>query len=215
MEEVDLQVKLRKTPEAEASDSFKAYGVNPFIGTRTNAFSTFSIDTDSASYTLARRYIMSAVEDSLKRLQTDYIDLYQVHQVDPLTPMEETLRALDDLVRAGKVRYIGLSNHPAWMVAEAVGSIAAAHERDSLRLTLEALGRGIPVNVLAELDRKIDDGLPRTGVLRQGVTSGGTSIERSAAVWMSPRRRASAACGAPPGWARCWRPPMSCWSPRL
>ena len=67
----------------------------------------------------SRRYIMSAVEGSLKRLQTDYIDLYQVHQVDPLTPIEETLRALDDLVRAGKVRYIGLSNHPAWMVAEA------------------------------------------------------------------------------------------------
>jgi aryl-alcohol dehydrogenase-like predicted oxidoreductase len=67
----------------------------------------------------SRRYIMNAVEGSLKRLQTDYIDLYQIHQVDPLTPMEETLRALDDLVRQGKVRYIGLSNHPAWMVVEA------------------------------------------------------------------------------------------------
>ncbi len=67
----------------------------------------------------SRRYIMSAVDASLKRLKTDYIDLYQVHQVDPLTPMEETLRALDDLVRIGKVRYIGLSNHPAWMVVEA------------------------------------------------------------------------------------------------
>ncbi len=67
----------------------------------------------------SRRYIMSAVDASLKRLQTDYIDLYQVHQVDPLTPIEETLRTLDDLVRSGKVRYIGLSNHPAWMVVEA------------------------------------------------------------------------------------------------
>jgi aryl-alcohol dehydrogenase-like predicted oxidoreductase len=67
----------------------------------------------------SRRYIMSAVEGSLRRLKTDWIDLYQVHQVDPLTPMEETLRALDDLVRSGKVRYIGLSNHPAWMVVEA------------------------------------------------------------------------------------------------
>lgn len=67
----------------------------------------------------SRRYMMSAVDGSLKRLRTDYIDLYQVHQVDPLTPIEETLRGLDDLVRAGKVRYIGLSNHPAWMVAEA------------------------------------------------------------------------------------------------
>ena len=67
----------------------------------------------------SRRYIMRAVEDSLRRLRTDWIDLYQVHQVDPLTPMEETLRTLDDLVRSGKVRYVGLSNHPAWMVAEA------------------------------------------------------------------------------------------------
>ena len=67
----------------------------------------------------SRRYIMSAVEASLRRLQTDYVDLYQVHQVDPLTPIEETLRTLDDLVRSGKVRYIGLSNHPAWMVVEA------------------------------------------------------------------------------------------------
>ena len=67
----------------------------------------------------SRRYITSALEASLTRLRTDYVDLYQVHQVDPLTPMEETLRALDDLVRAGKVRYIGLSNHPAWMVADA------------------------------------------------------------------------------------------------
>jgi aryl-alcohol dehydrogenase-like predicted oxidoreductase len=67
----------------------------------------------------ARRYIMSAVEASLKRLQTDYIDLYQQHDYDPRTPIEETLRALEDLVRQGKVRYIGCSNLPAWRVVEA------------------------------------------------------------------------------------------------
>ena len=67
----------------------------------------------------ARRYIMSAVEDSLRRLRTDWIDLYQVHSPDPLTPIEETLRALDDLIRQGKVRYIGCSNFPAWQVVEA------------------------------------------------------------------------------------------------
>ena len=67
----------------------------------------------------SRRYIFSAVEASLGRLKTDWIDLYQVHQPDARTPMEETLRALDDLVRQGKVRYIGLSNHPAWKVADA------------------------------------------------------------------------------------------------
>ncbi len=67
----------------------------------------------------SRRYIMAAVEDSLTRLKTDWIDLYQIHTPDPLTPIEETLRTLDDLVRAGKVRYIGCSNLPAWQVVEA------------------------------------------------------------------------------------------------
>ena len=67
----------------------------------------------------SRRYIMTAVEDSLKRLRTDWIDLYQVHCFDPNTPIEETLRALDDLIRQGKVRYIGCSNFPAWRVTEA------------------------------------------------------------------------------------------------
>ncbi|MBV9782989.1 MAG: aldo/keto reductase [Acidisphaera sp.] len=67
----------------------------------------------------ARRYIMQAVEDSLRRLRTDWLDLYQLHQADALTPIEETLRALDDLIRQGKVRYVGCSNLPAWQVVEA------------------------------------------------------------------------------------------------
>ena len=67
----------------------------------------------------SRKYIMAAVEDSLRRLQTDYIDLYQLHRPDPQTPMEETLRALDDLVSSGKVRYIGHSNFAGWQAAEA------------------------------------------------------------------------------------------------
>jgi aryl-alcohol dehydrogenase-like predicted oxidoreductase len=67
----------------------------------------------------SRRYIMQAVEASLTRLKTDWIDLYQLHRPDPLTPVEETLRALEDLVRDGKVRYIGCSNLPAWQVVEA------------------------------------------------------------------------------------------------
>ena len=68
----------------------------------------------------SRRYIMSAVEASLRRLKTDWIDLYQQHRADPLTPIEETLRALEDLVRAGKIRYYGCSNLSAWQVTEAV-----------------------------------------------------------------------------------------------
>lgn len=68
----------------------------------------------------SRRYIMAAVEESLRRLRTDWIDLYQLHQSDPRTPIEETLRALEDLVRQGKVRYVGCSNLAGWQVAEAV-----------------------------------------------------------------------------------------------
>ena len=67
----------------------------------------------------ARRYIMRAVEASLRRLGTDYIDLYQMHEPDPGTPIEETLSALDDLVRSGKVRYIGNSNFSGWQIADA------------------------------------------------------------------------------------------------
>jgi aryl-alcohol dehydrogenase-like predicted oxidoreductase len=75
--------------------------------------------TDGTKQGASRRYIMEAVEASLRRLKTDYIDLYQQHDYDPLTPLDETLRALDDLIRQGKVRYIGNSNFPAWRIAEA------------------------------------------------------------------------------------------------
>ncbi len=74
----------------------------------------------------SRRWIMQACEASLKRLGTDYIDLYQIHAPDDQTPQEETLRALDDLVRAGKVRYIGNSNFAAWQLADAMW-ISRAH----------------------------------------------------------------------------------------
>lgn len=70
---------------------------------------------------LSRKHVLDAIDGSLKRLGTDYVDLYQLHHPDPETPMEETLGALDDVVRAGKARYIGVSNHPAWQVALALG----------------------------------------------------------------------------------------------
>ncbi len=75
----------------------------------------------------SRGYIVSAVEASLKRLQTDWLDLYQIHRPDPSTPMDETLRALDDLVRHGKVRYIGCSNLPAWQVVDALWRSRSGH----------------------------------------------------------------------------------------
>jgi aryl-alcohol dehydrogenase-like predicted oxidoreductase len=69
----------------------------------------------------SRGHIMDAVEDSLERLQTDHIDLYQLHATDPVTPIDETLRALDDLVSSGLVRYIGVSNWAAWRIMKALG----------------------------------------------------------------------------------------------
>jgi aryl-alcohol dehydrogenase-like predicted oxidoreductase len=70
---------------------------------------------------LSRVHILQAIDASLKRLQLDYVDLYQIHGRDPHTPLEETLDALDSCVRAGKVRYIGLCNLPAWQIAQALG----------------------------------------------------------------------------------------------
>ena len=67
----------------------------------------------------SRRYVMRAVEASLRRLGTDYIDLYQMHAPDPTTPIEETLEALTDLVHQGKVRYLGSSNFSGWQIADA------------------------------------------------------------------------------------------------
>ncbi len=95
----------------------------------------------------SRRWIMKAVEDSLRRLQTDYIDLYQVHAPDPETPILETLQALDDLVRQGKVRYIGHSNFAAWEIVDAhwtarsehlAPPISAQHYFNLLRREIEA-----------------------------------------------------------------------------
>ena len=91
----------------------------------------------------SRRYIMSAVEDSLRRLRTDWIDLYQIHQPDPRTPIEETLRALDDLVRQGKVRYIGCSNFPAWQVMEAQWT-AKTVRAERIRLLPGRILAGVP-----------------------------------------------------------------------
>ncbi len=83
---------------------------------------------------LSRLHILEAVEASLRRLGTDYIDLYQIHRFDALTNLEDTLRALDDLVRAGKVRYIGCSNLTAWQLMKALG-ISREHKLEHFRCT--------------------------------------------------------------------------------
>jgi aryl-alcohol dehydrogenase-like predicted oxidoreductase len=69
---------------------------------------------------LSRAHILASIDASLERLGLDYVDLYQIHGFDPVTPIEETVRALDDLVRSGKVRYVGFSNLPAWVASKAI-----------------------------------------------------------------------------------------------
>ena len=85
------------------------------------------MDASGRKQGASRRYILEAAEASLRRLQTDYIDLYQLHQTDPMTPIEETLRALDDLVRQGKVRYIACSTLASWQVVEAQWTATTQH----------------------------------------------------------------------------------------
>jgi len=98
----------------------------------------------------SRRYIRIAVEASLRRLQTDWIDLYQLHRPDPLTPVEETIAALDELIAEGKVRYIGHSNLAGWQVVEA-DYIAALHGHTrfiSAQSEYSLLERGVEAEVL-------------------------------------------------------------------
>jgi aryl-alcohol dehydrogenase-like predicted oxidoreductase len=99
---------------------------------------------------LSRHHILTSVEKSLKRLGTDYIDLYQIHSFDPQTPAEETMRALNDLVSWGKVRYIGVSNHMAWQIIK-MNWIAKKHGWASF-VTMQGyyslLGRGIEYDIV-------------------------------------------------------------------
>ena len=98
----------------------------------------------------SRRYIRIAVESSLRRLQTDYIDLYQLHQPDGITPIDETLSALDDLVRDGKVRYLGHSNLAGWQIAEAeyAARMLGATKFVSAQDEYSLLARGVEHEVL-------------------------------------------------------------------
>jgi aryl-alcohol dehydrogenase-like predicted oxidoreductase len=98
----------------------------------------------------SRRYIRLAVESSLTRLQTDWIDLYQLHQPDPLTPIEETLAALDELIAEGKIRYIGHSNLAGWQIAAAeyVAQLAGHPKFISAQNEYSLLVRGVEAEVL-------------------------------------------------------------------
>jgi aryl-alcohol dehydrogenase-like predicted oxidoreductase len=121
---LDLGITLLDTADTYGNKGGSETFLGEILGNRRNDIvlaTKFGNAMDEARglFGASRRYIMTAVEASLKRLRTDHIDLYQLHRPDKLTPIEETLRALDDLIRQGKVRYIGCSNMPAPQVADA------------------------------------------------------------------------------------------------
>ncbi|MGO4249279.1 aldo/keto reductase [Paenarthrobacter sp. RAF54_2] len=108
---------------------------------------------------LSRRYIIQQVEQSLRRLRTDRIDLYYAHFPDPNTPLEQTLAVYDDLIRQGKLRYVALSNHPAWQVAEALW-IA-----DDRRLVSAPVAAQVMYNLLdRSVERELSAACVRFGV---------------------------------------------------
>ena len=119
---LDLGITLFDTADIYGNKGGSEEQLGEILGARRKDIvlaTKFGMAMSDTQQGASRRYILQAVEDSLRRLKTDWIDLYQLHQPDPLTPIEETLRTLDDLIRAGKVRYAGCSNLKAWQVSDA------------------------------------------------------------------------------------------------
>jgi aryl-alcohol dehydrogenase-like predicted oxidoreductase len=117
----------------------------------------------------SRGHIMDSVDGSLRRLQTDHIDLYQIHGSDPITPVEETLRALDDLVRQGKVRYIGCSNWAAWKIAKAlaISEFRGLARFETLQAYYSIAGRDLEREIVPLLEAE------KTGLLVWSPLAGG------------------------------------------
>lgn len=121
----------------------------------------------------SRAHLISALDASLRRLQTDYIDVYMVHQFDRLTPLAETIRALDDCVRAGKIRYLGCSNFAAWQVMEALGISEREHRArfDVVEAYYSIATRDIE-HELVPMMEKHQVGLTIWGALLGGILTG-------------------------------------------
>jgi aryl-alcohol dehydrogenase-like predicted oxidoreductase len=126
---IDLGINFFDTADIYGGRTYNNYGgsevdLGAALGARRKDIvlaTKFGMMMEGVGSGASRAYVVSACEASLKRLKTDYIDLYQIHTPDPKTPIEETLRALDDLVQQGKVRYIGCSNFTAAQIDEAMG----------------------------------------------------------------------------------------------
>jgi aryl-alcohol dehydrogenase-like predicted oxidoreductase len=138
---------------------------------------------------LSRKHIMNAVDASLTRLGLDHIDLYQIHGTDPLTPLEETLAALDDVVRSGKARYIGVCNQPAWGIAKSlwVSDTKHLHRFESLQMYYSIAGRDIEREMVPlALDQGL--GILPWSPLAGGLLSGKFELEPGGAGPQDSRR---------------------------
>jgi aryl-alcohol dehydrogenase-like predicted oxidoreductase len=155
-------------------------------------FSTNMRAGDPNSGGAGRRWIVEACEASLKRLRTDYIDLYWQHWLDPYAPLEETLRALDDLVRSGKVRYIGFSDTPAWRVsrAQTMADLRGWTPLVALQIEYSLLERTVE-GELIPCALELGLGVTPWSPLRSGVLTG-----------KYDRRAMEAATGARAGWIK-------------
>ena len=151
---------------------------------------------------LSRAHILASIDESLRRLGTDWLDLYQIHGYDELTPLDETLRALDDVVRAGKVRYVGCSNLAAWQIAKANG-LAAMHgwsRFESLQAYYTIAGRDLErelVPVLADQQMGLMVWSPLAGGLLSGKHTreqDGPAGSRRTNVRLSARRSGPRVC---------------------
>jgi aryl-alcohol dehydrogenase-like predicted oxidoreductase len=126
---VDVGINFIETSNTYGNGQAEAFIGKAFRGQRDEVLMATKVASNRGDgpnmHGGSRKHILHQVELSLQRLQTDYLDLYQIHYYDPFTPLEETLRTMDHLVQQGKVRYIGCSNFAAWQVAEAMGSARA------------------------------------------------------------------------------------------
>ena len=154
----------------------------------------------------SRRYIRRAVENSLRRLRTDWIDLYQMHRPDPATPIEETLSALDDLVHEGKVRYLGHSNFSGWQTADAewVARTRTIWSASSVRRTSTACSsaRSRPTSCLRW--RTIRSGCCRTSPWPVDCSPGSTGVA-NLLLTAAGFRPGSGSRSSPMPTSTCWR----------
>ena len=156
---LDLGVNLIDTADIYGPGLSEEYIGQAVRGRRREAViaTKFALKMNGGHYRAdgSRRYIMEAVESSLRRLGTDYIDLYQIHMPDPKTPIEETLRALDDLVRRGVVRYVGCVNYKAWQLADAAWTARTEHLTPfiSAENRYNIMDRGIESELLPACER--------------------------------------------------------------